>query len=419
MIKIRNLNCGLRVAMEKITYVQSAAIGIWVKAGCVDEDDTNKGISHYIEHMMFKGTESRSPRQIAADIDKIGGQINAFTSKENTCYYVKTLSSNIDQACDVLLDMMLNSKFDAVEMEKEKNVVYEEIKMVEDSPEDDVQDCMVETLFKGTPLDRLILGTPESLKQISRDDILGYLKNQYSLNNIVVAVAGNFDEDAICELFEGKLASLTSASPASVFTPSIYVPQFKNKVKDIEQTHICLGTRAVKYGEDDTFILSVLNNVIGGSMSSRLFQNIREEKGMAYSVYSFTTSYEHDGLFSICAGVAHDKIEETLHAIVDELDILKKEGITEEELETSKEQMKGSYIFSLESTSSRMVSIGKNTLMLNRNRTSEDVIRLIDSVTMDDILRISNLITDITTYSGALISRRDLDLEMLIKKAVN
>lgn len=415
MSKIRTLNCGLRIALEYIPYVQSATAGIWVKAGCVDEDDSCRGISHFIEHMMFKGTGSRSARQIASDIDSLGAQINAFTSKESTCYYVRALSSNLEKTCDILIDMMADSLFASEEMAKEKQVVKEEIKMVEDTPEDDVQDMLYEVLFKDEPLSNSILGTPASLDAISHDDIKAYIDREYTLDNIVVSVSGNFDENQVCEQFEHKLSFLRKSKPQKEQNSVLYVPSFKSKVKDIEQSHICLGVRALKFADKDSYTMTILNNIMGGSMSSRLFQNIREEKGMAYTVYSYTGSHDKSGFYAISAGVAHDKIEDTVAAVREELDNLAAKGVTSEELEISKQQTKGSFIFSLENTSNRMVVNGKYALFRNRQRSIEEVISAIDSICIDDIMRVAKLITDTSLYSGTIISRRDVDLAALMK----
>lgn len=415
MIEIRKLNCGLRMVLEKIPYVESVTAGIWVKAGSVNEDDSCRGISHFIEHMMFKGTGARSARQIASDIDALGAQINAFTSKESTCYYVRSLSSNLDQACDILIDMMTDSLFDPEEMKKEKQVVKEEIKMVEDTPEDDAQDMLYEVLFKGEPLSGSILGTPESLDAFTHDDLKNYIAREYSLDHIVVSIAGNFDEEAVCAQFENRLSCMTAVKQEKGAESGIYVPSFKGKVKDIEQTHICLGTRALAFDHRDSYVLNILNNIMGGSMSSRLFQNIREEKGMAYTVYSYTGAHDRDGFYAISAGVAHEKIEDTVAAIREELDALAAKGVTEEELAISKQQTKGGLIFSLENTSNRMVVNGKYALFRNRVRTAEEAIKAIDSITMEDIQRVAAVITDTSRYSGTIVSRRDIDLASLMK----
>lgn len=414
MIKIKKLDCGVRIAMEEITHVQSVSVGIWVKAGSVDEEDKTAGISHFIEHMLFKGTDSRNAKQIAEDVDKIGGQINAFTGKEATCYYIKTLTSNTEKAVQILLDMFLNSKFDKTEMDKERQVIFEEIKMIEDSPEDDVHDIIGELLYKGHPLANSIIGTPKSLKNINRDTILKYMDEEYTREQIVVSVSGNFDEEEICRLFEGKLKNLKPGKESKEVAIPVYEPDFKVKVKEIEQTHICLGTRTFGLKDDRHYALILLNNIMGGSMSSRLFQNIREEKGLAYSVYSMANSFVEEGYYNIYAGVSHDKIVEAIQAIKEELQILKDHGILEEELSIAKEQLKASYIFSQENVNGRMFSIGKNTILLDKIYTTEEIIEGINSVTMEDIRALSALISDIGNYSGVAVTNKKIDLKKIL-----
>lgn len=414
MIKIKKLDCGIRIAMEEITHVQSVSMGIWVKTGAVDENANIAGISHYIEHMLFKGTEERNAKQIAEDVDKIGGQINAFTGKEATCYYIKTLSSNVEKAANILLDMFLNSKFDKKEMMKEKQVIFEEIKMIEDSPEDDAHDIICELIFKGHPIGNSIIGTPKSLKSINREKILKYLEEEYTRDNIVVSVSGNFNEEEICNLFEGKLRRLGTNKDKKEISPSPYVPGYKVKIKDIEQSHICLGTKTFGLEDDRHYALVLLNNIMGGSMSSRLFQNIREEKGLAYSVYSMVSSFAEEGYYNIYAGVSHDKIEDAILAIKDELLILKNKGITDEELSIAKEQLKSSYIFSQENVNGRMFSIGKNAILLNKIYTTEEIIEGIDMVTMDDIKEISEIINDISNYSCVAITNKKINLKGIL-----
>ena len=415
MLKIRKLNCGLRMVLDYIPEMQSVTVGMWVNAGCVDETPENSGISHFIEHMMFKGTKKRSAREIASELDALGAQSNAFTAKENTCYYIKSLSSNLDKACDVLIDMMTESVFDPVEMEKEKQVVKEEMKMVEDAPDDDVQDMLYEQLFKGEELSHSILGKPETLDAITHDDIVDYIASEYALDQIVVSVAGNFDEEKVCEQFENRLLCMSKIKNKRNHIITDYKPSFRTKVKDIEQSHICLGTRTMKFGDKDAYALSILNNIMGGSMSSRLFQNIREEKGLAYSVYSYISFNDLTGFYGINAGISHDNIEATLEAIKEELVMLKESGVTADEMETSRTQIKANYIFSLENTGSRMVTNGRRVLLRNNVKTPQDIISEIDAVTMDDVSRVAALITDISTYSGTLIGRRDLEISELLQ----
>ena len=415
MIKIEKLKCGTTLIMEKTDYVQSAALGIWVKAGACDETDEVSGVSHFIEHMMFKGTEKRTAREIAADVDKIGGMFNAFTGKEATCYYIKTLSSNIYQGAEILLDMITGSRFDPAEMDKERKVIYEEIKMVKDSPDDDVYDTISELVSSGNPLGRSILGTPESLAGIDREKLTGYLNDKYARDSIVIAVAGNFDEDRIREMFEERLNALRVEKVTDNVHLLPYRQSFDVKVRDIEQTHICLATPVVALDDRKYYAFVLMNSIFGGSMSSRLFQNIREEKGLAYSVCSMNSFSSNWGFFSIYAGVAHDKVEDTLDAIRYELDMLRKDGVTDEELSMAKEQMKSSYIFGLENINSRMFSIGKNQLLLGKVYMPDEVLAGFDSVTRGDVLEAAEMIGDYSSYCGASVTGKEFDLERYVR----
>ena len=419
MLIEKTLNCGIRMAMEKIPYVQSAAVGIWVKAGSADEDDRINGISHYIEHMLFKGTDNRTAKQIAEDVDRIGGNINAFTGKEATCYYIKTLDSNLEQACDILIDMFLNSQFDEVEMDKERMVILEEMKMTEDTPDDLAHDLLFEQVFQGTPLERQIIGTEKSLAGIRRQDIIDYIKKEYTRDSIVISLAGNFDEDYMCSYFEGRLAQLTASKPERTKSSRIYVPKFQTRVKDVEQSHICMGVPGIQLDNDDLYYpMVLLNNIMGGSMSSRLFQNIREEKGLAYSVYSGHTSYMDAGAYFIYAGINSNKIQEAIEGIACELQLLKREGVTADELAMAKEQSKSSYIFGLENVNSRMFANGKNILLLNEVREPQRVLAEIDAVTMDDMVRAAELICDMGQYCATLVTNRDVDLKAMIDQCL-
>lgn len=415
MVTIKKLNCGTTVIMEKSERVQSAALGIWVRAGASDEWDEVSGVSHFIEHMMFKGTKNRTAKQIAEDVDKIGGVFNAFTGKEATCYYIKTLSSNICRGAEILLDMLTGSKFDQEEMDRERQVICEEIKMVKDTPDDDVYDTISELVAGGNPLGRSILGTPESLAGIDRSRLVDYRDQMYARDSIVVAVAGNFDEEAIEAIFEDRLTSLRDKKPKKEIQLKPYQQSFNVKVRDIEQTHICLATPGIALDDPRYYAFVLLNSIFGGSMSSRLFQNIREQKGLAYSVCSMNLFSSYWGFFSIYAGVSPEKAEEALDAIHYELDTLRESGVTEEELAMAKEQMKSSYIFGLESVNSRMFSIGKNKLLLDRVYAEEEVLSSFDRVTREDIREVAETIGDYSSYCGAAVTGRDFDLERIVK----
>ncbi|MEE0772394.1 MAG: pitrilysin family protein [Anaerovoracaceae bacterium] len=416
MVKIVKLSCKTTLVMEKTDYVQSAALGIWVKAGAADESNDVSGVSHFIEHMMFKGTDKRTAKEIASDVDKIGGMFNAFTGKEATCYYIKTLSSNIYQGAEILIDMITGSRFDSEEMDKERQVIFEEIKMVKDSPDDDVYDTISELVSSGNPLGRSILGTPESLSGIDRGKLTGYLDKKYARDSIVIAVSGNFDEERIKELFEEKLNSLRENKITESFEMKPYKQSFDVKVRDIEQTHICMAIPGVSLADERYYAFVLMNSILGGSMSSRLFQNIREEKGLAYSVCSMNVFSSYWGFFSIYAGVAHEKAKDTIEAIKYELQQIKEKGVTEEELAMAKEQVKSSYIFGLENINSRMFSIGKNQLLLNKVFTAEEVLGGFDAVTGDDILKAAEIIGDCSAYCGASVTGKDFDLEGMMRR---
>ena len=340
MAKEIKLENGISIIIEKNTMVRSAALGIWVASGSVYEDDLTHGVSHFIEHMMFKGTENRSARQIAEDMDKIGATFNAMTGKEATCYYVKTLTSNIYRGAEILLDMVLGSTFDTVELDKERQVILEEIKMVKDTPDDEIYDIISELVNCGNPLSRSVLGTPDSLAGIDRDRMVAYYKDRYTRDGIVVAVAGNFDEDRIIEMFSEKMNSLKEKADSAERVILPYEKSSLVKVKDIEQTHICLAVPSVSYDNDLYYAFVLMNTLLGGSMSSRLFQNIREQKGLAYNVCSANSFSSFTGFFNIYAGVSRENAAKTIREIRYELSKLAEEGVSEEELSIAKEQVK-------------------------------------------------------------------------------
>lgn len=414
-IDIRTLPCGTQVVMEKIPYVQSVAIGIWVRAGAVNEEAKYAGVSHYIEHMMFKGTETRSARDIAADIDKIGGQMNAFTGKEATCYYVKVLRENFEKGAEVLLDMLCHSVFDREEMKKERQVICEEIKMTQDQPDDLAHDTTCEIMFAGDPLGNSIIGTPTSLSRISRNVLTGYKEAQYTRDSVVVAVAGNLDEDEVCAYLEGKLSELRAKKTVQESGSAPYVKKCRVLVKDIQQSHLCMAARAISMDDPGYYAFSILNNVMGGSMSSRLFQNIREEKGLAYSVYSMLSAYSSGGYYTIYAGVSHDKIHRAIDGIREELELLGRQGITEEELSASREQLKSSYIFGQENVASRMFSIGKSMTLLGKVYTPEEVLDSLNAVTLDDIENVKQLICDMSRYSAVAVTDKRINLKAMME----
>lgn len=413
MIVKRKLSNGIEVIMEKIPYVRSVSIGIWVRTGSVNENDEISGISHFLEHMLFKGTDKRTAKDIAGDIDKIGGQINAFTGKESTCYYVKVLDTHISKGVEVLTDILFHSKFDPSEIAKEKTVVYEEINMYEDSPEDTVHDLLSEIVFDGHPLGRPIIGKQEIIESFSRETLLNYFKKNYNCENIVISAAGNINEEDVMTLLENNIVDCQGNRREKLPDIPTYKPDLRIKKKDIEQAHLCMGIKGIPLDDDKYYALSILSNIMGGSMSSRLFQKIREEKGLAYSVYSYTTSYVDDGVFAFYAGVNPKQLKETSKLMIEEINLLKSKGISKEELITAKEQLKGNYILSLESVSGRMASIGRAQLLLGKFHTPDEVIDNIDKVTEDEMNTVISLVTDLDNYSAAVVSREEVHLDQL------
>jgi len=388
MIRKFTLKNGVRVVCENIPYVRSVSTGIWVRTGSRNENPKNNGISHFVEHMLFKGTSTRTAAQIAECIDNIGGQINAFTGKECTCFYTKTLDEHIEIAVDVLGDMFFNSIFDKKDIALEKKVILEEISMYEDSPEELVHDLLSETVWADSSIGRPILGTKSSLRNINRQMILDYINERYTQTNTVISVVGNYDEDRFEALLEKYFGDWEPKNGKDQeLQRVVFKPGTGIKEKDTEQVHICIGYEGIKTGDDDIYPLLAISNILGGGMSSRLYQKIREEKGLVYSIYSYPTTYTDTGLFTIYAGMKPENLKVVASLIEEEIGSLRKNGIRQAELERTKEQMKGNYILGLESTSSRMNSIGKSELLLGYIYTPDEILDKISSITMDDIDR--------------------------------
>ncbi len=389
MIQRHTCENGLRIVTEKIPSVRSVALGIWVGTGSKFEDEANNGISHFLEHMFFKGTASRTAKEIAEAFDEIGGNVNAFTSKEYTCYYARVLDQHAVIALDVLTDMFFHSTFDAEELEKEKNVVIEEIGMYEDTPDDLVHDLIARASYPDHPLGYSILGTEEVLRRLTRDDLTNYIQNKYTPANTVITVAGNFREELIEAIKERFSRFARPAASLEVAAPKFMAHTIAHH-KATEQAHLCLSLPGLHVGHDQIYSLILLNNVIGGSMSSRLFQEIREERGLAYSVYSYHSAYKECGTFSVYSGTAPEHVGQVFDIVTNVLHDIAEKGITEKELNKGKEQLKGSLMLSLESTNSRMNRLGKNELLLGRHLNLDEIIARIDQVTNDSILEVAN-----------------------------
>lgn len=402
MVKKYTCQNGVRIVLENIPTVRSVAIGVWIGTGSRDENPENNGISHFLEHMFFKGTKTRTALDIAESFDSIGGQVNAFTSKEYTCYYAKVLDTHAKFALEVLADMFFNSTFDDVELKKEKNVVYEEIKMYEDTPDDIVHDLLSKAIYENHPLGYPILGTEETLSTFSSDTLNEYVHNMYTPEKVVISIAGNISESFISEAdklfgsYDGGKHEKSSQSPA-------FHPNRVARKKDTEQAHLCIGYKGLQAGHSDMYNLIILNNILGGSMSSRLFQDVREQKGLAYSVFSYHSAFQDTGIVTLYGGTGAKQLDVLFETMQETLDKLKAEGITDKELTNSKEQLKGSLMLGLESTNSRMSRNGKNELLLGYHRSLDEIIEQIDSVTKQGVNEMANAVfTD--NYSIALIS---------------
>jgi predicted Zn-dependent peptidase len=386
VLLIKKYTCqnGVRVILENIPTVRSVAIGVWIGTGSRNETLSNNGISHFLEHMFFKGTKTRSALDIAEAFDSIGGQVNAFTSKEYTCYYAKVLDNHAPFALDVLADMFFNSTFEEEELVKEKNVVYEEIKMYEDTPDDIVHDLLSKAIYENHSLGYPILGTEETLATFTGNTLKDYVHNMYTPDRVVVSIAGNIDETFIKEVekifgsYEGGQRKTEEEKPI------FHMNQIARK-KDTEQAHLCLGYEGLQVGHEDIYELIILNNILGGSMSSRLFQEVREKRGLSYSVFSYHSAFEDTGIVTLYGGTGAKQLDVLFETIQDTLATLKRDGITDKELANSKEQLKGSLMLSLESTNSRMSRNGKNELVLGRHRSLDDMVAQIDSVTKDAV----------------------------------
>lgn len=383
MIVKHTISNGVRIVAEHIPHVRSIAVGLWIGTGSRYESVDNNGISHFLEHMFFKGTKKRTARQLAEAFDEIGGEVNAFTSKELTCYYAKVLSEHFDVAIEILADMFFESTFASEEVKKEQKVVVEEIRMVEDTPDDVVHDLLSQAVYQQHPLGFPILGNVDNVNGFNREKLLSYRKQMYRPDNVVISLAGNLPDNYIAFL-EGYFQSFTgTAVEDQVDAPDFSAEAIVRK-KATEQTHLCIGFPGVSVGDDQLHAFILLNNIIGGNMSSRLFQEVREERGLAYSVYSYHLARKDCGLFTIYAGTSPDQTNEVIEVISQVLDAIREEGITSAELSKAKEQLKGSLLMGLESTGSRMTRLGKNEMLTGEHISLDELVERIESVTLED-----------------------------------
>ncbi|NLY67374.1 MAG: insulinase family protein [Tissierellia bacterium] len=400
------LKNGIKVIMEKIPYIKSVSVGVFINVGTKDESENNNGISHFIEHMIFKGTEKRDAKDIAKEIDNLGGQMNAFTSSEYTCYYVRVLDKHLTTAVDILSDMLNNPKFSEEDIANEKRVILEEINMYLDSPEDVVFDMIHEIMFKGTPLSFPVLGTKETVKNLDRKTLIDYYNKYYRPDNMVITVIGNYNEKEIIDIlnnyFSRKPSCKNIVRDKSSSLPSLK-PCILGKQREFEQVNFCLGTEGIKRDNEEKYSLYIINNFFGGSVSSILFQKIREERGLAYSVYSTPVSFKNAGIFTIYAALSNKEILNVARLIKEEIIKFKKNLIGKSDLLKLKEQLKSSYILEMESTFGRMLEIGSSELLTGDALTLEEVLNKINKVSLDDIKRVTEKIFDSSKFNIAYV----------------
>lgn len=386
------LSNGIRVVSETMPVSRSISIGIWVIAGSRDENGEKNGISHFLEHMFFKGTSRRTAKDIAIEVDSIGGELNAFTSREETTFYVSALDKHLTVVLDILSDIFLHSLFGIEDLKKEKKIILEEIKMVEDTPDDYIHDLYCKTVWNGNSLGQSVLGKKEAIEFFRRDDLIEHIENQYYPENIVISASGNFDHAEFLKLLEQTFGTLKRDKRKRENNVPVFSGGINGKRRKLESVHICIGVEGLRQTHEDRYGLLVLNSILGSSVSSRLFQEIREKRGLAYSIYSYLSSYRDTGMLTAYAATDRSKVSELVHLILKEFLSLKNDIISKDEIIKAKEQIKGNMILSLESTINRMTQIARQEIYFGRHFTVEEIIGNIDSVTPEQVNRLANSI---------------------------
>ena len=388
------LDNGLRVVTEKIPYLRSVSIGVWVITGSRDEQPQENGISHFIEHLLFKGTERRTAFDIAKEIDSVGGTLNAFTGREYTCFYAKVIDQNLPLAIDLLSDIFLHSLMDLKDIEKERMVILQEIKMVEDTPDDYIHDLFNRACWGDHPLGFPIYGTSDLVQSFRRDQFHQFFKDNYPPDRIVVCAAGNLEHRQVVDMIERTFGKISKSEKARGRSKPDPISTTNIRKRDLEQVHFCLGTRGLQYNHSLRFASYILNTILGGGMSSRLFQEIRENRGLAYSVYSYLPTYIDSGLVVVYAGTNEDSFQEVIELVLNEFDHLKKGPLKNEELETAKEQLKGNLLLSLESSDNLMTRLAKNEIYFQSYLPVGKILKGIDEVKEETVRQLANEIFD-------------------------
>jgi len=410
------LDNGIRIVTEKLDHFRSVSLGLWVSVGSRDEMEEENGISHFIEHMIFKGTGTRSSLQIAKELDAIGGLSNAFTGTEYTCFHAKVLDKHLLRLAEILSDIFLNSTFDPREMNRERQVILQEINLVEDTPDEQIHVLFNQLFWINHPLGMPILGTPKSVSNIKKESIVNYVGRFYTPKRILVAAAGNVDHDQLVRYFRPLFEHL---EPSQEDPPRVAPESHAGlscHFKELEQVHLCLGGKAPRLTSERRFAAAVLNTILGGNMSSRLFQEIREKRGLAYSVYSFLSAYLDAGLLGICLGTNPQYINRSLKVIQKEIQKIQRGGISQADLEATKEHLIGGVLLNAENTDTRMTRLAKNEAVFGKYISYEELIADLEKVTVDDVVAVAQdafQSKDLTLATLGPIREEDLDLECL------
>ena len=389
MYDVTVLPNGVMVVTEVVPHVRSVSVGFWVKAGSRMESPRVRGVSHLIEHMLFKGTPSRTAKQIAEEMDSIGGQLNAYTSKEYTCYYAKCLDSHLHVAVGILSDILKDSLLDEADIEKEKSVVLEEIGMCEDNPDELAHDLIFRALWGDDQLGVNTLGERATVRSLTRDNLVSYMDNWYRPGNLFVVAVGNVSHRDLVQLVSKYLGDLEGLIVNTAFSTPKTVGDVLTVERDTEQVHLCIATSGASRVDPQRYPVAVLDGLLGGSMSSRLFQHLREERGLVYSTYSYNVCYSDTGLFGVYAGMSAEQFEQVVGLIMAELDAIMKSDIREDEVTRAKEQLKGNLVISLENTGNRMSRLAKLAMFHQRLTAPDELVRRIDAVTLDDVVEVA------------------------------
>ena len=379
------LNNGIKVITERIPYLKSVSVGVWAVAGSRDEEPHENGISHFIEHLLFKGTERRTAFDIAKEIDSVGGTLNAFTGREYTCFYTKVIDKNLSLAMDLLSDIFLHPLMKPEDVEKERMVILQEIKMIEDTPDDYIHDLFNRACWGEHPLGFPICGTVKEVESFSRDQVYEFFKKNYPPERTIICAAGNLWHDEVVHQVEETFGRIPKSDFSRERSRPEAISTTRIRRRDLEQVHICLGTMGLQYNHSLRFASYVLNTILGGGMSSRLFQEIRENRGLAYSVYSYLPAYMDTGLFVVYAGTSKESYQEVIDLILREFKKIKEDALSDSELETAKEHLKGSLLLSLESSDSLMTRLAKNEIYFGTHLTVDQILAGLDDVKEDEV----------------------------------